>query len=279
MRFRSDRATAPPRSAAVCVGLLLAVQDRDGHPVAAGLLEDGHSLAIPVECGPSRTQRYLVYAGNPDAWPGDPPGLTYRLPLAVRNLEDQAFTGVVLADRQHAFGRLTAGEALAVQTPAAGETGPWRPCLSLAGALAFRVSLPPRSELSCLAYAVPAGQAPPAATAAAGYRDLLDARSGNLLRNPGMEAGTGAPEGWSTGVETSPGAGLATSGADTPDVSYAWASPGYESDRCLRMTVGQAAPKAWRGWRQTVAARPDTTYLYAAWVRTADITDGADRPQ
>jgi hypothetical protein len=233
----------------------------------------GSALRVTVGAE-ERLELQTMGAGAP--WPTDTPLAGYRLPLIVRNFANAPFSGIVLGDVQRLRAQASADETVALGVPA-GAADEWQPGVEVAGKVAFRASLPPRTEQVCYAYLRPPAADREGTDEHGDYHALLDRGSGNLLQDPDLETGADAPAAWSTGVETVRGEGLAQSSPGDPQVSYEWLSPGFLGNRCVRMTVGSAATKTWRGWRQTIAVKADATYLYAGWVRTTDIAEGEVR--
>jgi len=98
------------------------------------------------------------------------------------------------------------------------------------------------------------------------YEQLLSSKA-NLVQNPDFEDGSSH---WRSEVELGKEGGKAIYGSD-PNVKYELSSPGKFGKYCVKMDVGEKAPTGWRGWRQEVPVKPNTTYLYAGYVKTEDI--------
>ncbi|MBR4900976.1 MAG: DUF4091 domain-containing protein [Victivallales bacterium] len=83
----------------------------------------------------------------------------------------------------------------------------------------------------------------------------------NLIRNPSFEKNTdGVPLHWECAGEKVMGNGLV----------YGLAEPSSFGFRHAYFTVPKDAPKDWCGWRQTVEVKPNTHYIYGAWVAYED---------
>ena len=83
----------------------------------------------------------------------------------------------------------------------------------------------------------------------------------NLVRNPSFEKNAdGVPLDWECAGEKVKGNGLV----------YGLAEPSSFGFRHAYFTVPKDAPKDWCGWRQTVEVKPNTHYIYGAWVAYED---------
>ena len=97
------------------------------------------------------------------------------------------------------------------------------------------------------------------------YADLV-ASAANLVRDPSFEDGALLPVHWEH-----------TAQSDQPasEISHAARDGGGHSGRaCAKLVIPPRAPLGWSGWHQNIEVKPDTTYLYAAWLRCQDI-DGS----
>lgn len=105
---------------------------------------------------------------------------------------------------------------------------------------------------------------------ALGYEQLMRSRV-NLVRNADFEEGAVLPEEWRSELEI--GYDEAGRPVFTLDLGAEFErfSPGKFGEYCLRMQVAPEAPGGWRGWRQSIPVKPNTTYFYSGWVRTEDI--------
>lgn len=92
------------------------------------------------------------------------------------------------------------------------------------------------------------------------YARLLDSPL-NLVRNPSFEQGDALPEGWPGGAEGERPAGT----------TMGLATPGLFGQHCLRMVIPAESKRAWTGWRQDVPVLPEKSYLFAAWLKCADL--------
>ncbi len=125
--------------------------------------------------------------------------------------------------------------------------------------LVFEADVPPRTARTWHVYqSVWPG---PRAEEESGVRASLATH--NLVENPGFESGAAKPDAW---THDPAGAG----------VRFGLDDPGRPElgKRCAKMVVSPGAPEGWRGWRQTVAVQPGTTYLVAAWIKCQDIEGG-----
>lgn len=124
-------------------------------------------------------------------------------------------------------------------------------------------SLPARTARTWYVYVLSlpakgtAGVHTAASPSAAGRQEVCAlAIPNNRVENAGFEAGDRLPAAWKHD-------------AATAGVEYAVDDPGHPAlgRRCAKMTVGTAAPEAWRGWHQSVPVQPGKTYLVAAWMK------------
>ena len=95
------------------------------------------------------------------------------------------------------------------------------------------------------------------------YAALL-AQTANLVRNPSFEDGETVPTDWPGSAEK----------ASLKGVQYGFATPGVFGRRCAKITVPHDAQPDWVGWRQDVPVVPGHSYLFAAWLKTADVRGG-----
>jgi len=129
-------------------------------------------------------------------------------------------------------------------------------------------SLPPRTAGTWYVYSLPPAAEPTpslqAATpaSATGRQEVYSlAIAHNRVENPGFEAGDRLPAAWQHD-------------AAPAGVEYGVDDPGNPvlGRRCAKMSVGAAAPEAWRGWHQSVPVAPGKTYLLAAWMKCRDLS-------
>lgn len=85
----------------------------------------------------------------------------------------------------------------------------------------------------------------------------------NLLRNPNFEVGDKLPTDWTGAIQ------------NDKKVIMELSSPGLLGNKAVHMNVDSTAPKAWRGWRQTVKIKPGGSYFYAGWVKCSNIVSGS----
>lgn len=184
-----------------------------------------------------------------------------RVPVTVRNLDTQprvalaAFDARPLMTRFRTYRRWTSGGAPEVAIRVSDGSG-LVPSYQLGGMVLFQARLPGRSARTYYAYVAADGAAP----GGGDYASLLMSRA-NLVRNPSLESGDRLPGDWSGG-EQAGGPGAAAMGFD---------SPGLFGARCLRVSVPHGVEPNWIGWRQDVPVEPGKTYLYAGWVKCADL--------
>jgi len=95
----------------------------------------------------------------------------------------------------------------------------------------------------------------------ANYEALLNSPF-NLVKNASFEQGDDLPTGWPGGAEGERPAGAVMSLDE----------PGLFGRRCVKTYVPATSRKAWTGWRQRVPVKPNKTYLFAAWLKTNEVT-------
>ncbi len=95
------------------------------------------------------------------------------------------------------------------------------------------------------------------------YDELLSSPY-NLAANPSFEEGDSQPSKWSGGAPSEHPA----------VVEMDRVSPGLFGERCAHLGVPQDATPSWVGWRQDIAVAPRKSYLYAAWLKCADLKGG-----
>jgi len=130
--------------------------------------------------------------------------------------------------------------------------------------LLFPVNIPPLTEWACyldFQGGPPDGWRP-------GRAQQADLSGFNLVRNPGLEEGTDAPDHWTnSGASAAEGV---TFGVDDPRRTNL-------GRRCLKMYVPATAPAGWRGWHQDIPIRAGHAYLLAAELKCQDIQTGEVR--
>jgi hypothetical protein len=126
--------------------------------------------------------------------------------------------------------------------------------------LLFETQLPPQTAATYYLYlsADPGLPALPGAD----YAGLL-ASGHNLVQNPSFETGGAQPDDWPW------------YGPDT--ATHGLVSPGLFGAACAMNSIPHATTKSWTGWHQDVPVEPNKNYLFAAWAKCADVTDGSFR--
>ncbi len=188
-------------------------------------------------------------------------GFEQRMPVRLYNPEagaDRHALALVDIARLTAatFGRLDASKLKVI--------GPAGVCphTLLAGKLLFEVTLPPTSRVTCYVYFAP-GEREASVLDRAGYQQLVDSDF-NLARNASFEAGEALPSEWEGGTE----------GERMPQAEMSRASQGLFGDYCARLAIPDDVTPAWTGWRQIVPARPGSSYVFSAWLKTENIEKG-----
>lgn len=252
-----------------------------------------------VEAGPVERLR-LQELRPPSAWPpaepSRPPALR-RVVIRAENFFAQPVEGLLAGDISALNHRL-GGRLDAQRLRWKGPNNTRNPIL-LGDRILVEASLPGRTVLSGYLYYGPVDRAPaepfllkenipgrpaqaatvpsapvvkaastalkeaPAIAQAEYYAQFVQSRW-NLLKNGSFEASPPlAP--WE-----------ATVGPQNQKVEYTLDMPGGPGlgKRCARLHIPRGIPRAWRGWRQSVAVRPKATYLVAAWIRTEQLEGG-----
>ncbi len=302
---QADLAGADIRELRLCKAdgteLLYRVIGPDRKELKDGAIPPAGRLVLPVEAAARSETTYYLYFANPQAWAtpdllkparGGPRPASKPAPLgvsagAVESLSlKPAGAGEAWADparwpiRQQILLPCSNGQdrdclvqvdvtALVRQARRQGLAADATPDIRLSdGArdlnccvrddrLYAAVRLPARSLLRLYAYA-----APRPAEASQDTYAALTASAVNLLRNSSFEAavqkeGTSLPAEWQ--APTGPGQGSIMDG-------------GKVAAKAARLQVASNDKKQWTGWIQGVTAEPNTTYLYAAWVRCRDVS-------
>jgi len=244
----------PPDATSASVGTVL-------HGTGTAWYDDAKlTLLTPVE--PLR-----AIAGAPEQWtlavaPHSPEwrvlGATHRAQLVARNwgdAEQRSLVAIAAGQLRSRLPRALRSQPLIVVDPATGEE---MACVQNDTRLFLAARVPAGSEKVYHAYAqapslLPFARKPQLPTFAS-----LAASEANLVQNAGFES---EMESW-----TLSGDGI--EGGHDPEA--------HSGLGCARFTVPADAPVAWRGWRQPgVAVKPNTTYLYAAYLRCRDVRDGS----
>jgi hypothetical protein len=181
----------------------------------------------------------------------------YRLPVAVANTLGETRSTLVSVNAAGLVSRLQ-GKSNTDELTVVFK-GQIIPHTRLQDTVLFEAELPPHSLRT---YYLCAGRAKSSTSAdlRTQYRRLLNSPR-NLVKNPDFELGEKLPSDWPGGAEGEKPAG-ATFGFD---------QPGLFGKRCVRIEVPATSTKAWTGWRQDVAVQPGRTYLYAAWLKCANL--------
>lgn len=233
---------------------------------------------------PERLQLRVV--GQDAPWAPDEPGATvhrtYRVPIRVVNTDDgQAVSGMLSVDVSTALARLRGKvDRKSLRLVDAGKTVP---LYQLRDVLLFEGTVPPRTAKTFYLYCATAKAAPPSGKPTqfaenpalpgaevtnpeenvfrGDYEALLDSTR-NLVKNGSFEEGANLPANWSSGTEGQRPGGVVM-GLDRP---------GLFGGRCVKMSIPATSKPAWTGWRQDVPVQPEKTYLYAAWLRTEEVS-------
>ncbi|HUW30329.1 MAG TPA: glycoside hydrolase domain-containing protein, partial [Planctomycetota bacterium] len=183
-----------------------------------------------------------------------------RAPVRMVNVRDEA-VGPVLAAVELApllarlRGRAGISQARVVFA------GAVVPHYVLGDLLLFECTIPPRTARTYYVYfsenaAVPDDDAD--ASSAALVSSPL-----NLVRNPSFELGGTLPDGWYGGGP----------GEHPPGVTMGLEDGGLFGSRCAAIHYPTSVPRSWTGWRQNVPVSPYATYLYAAWLKSENVSD------
>ncbi len=221
--------------------------------------------------------------GADSAWIDTRPDLDCRVPLRVVNFDaKKGASGLVSVDTAAAFARLRGtADIERLRVIAGGEAVPF---FRLGGVLLFDAKVEPLTAQTYHVYCAEldrrtlskdrestsplvANPALPGAgdgTRRGGvfigdYAALLEGPR-NLVRNASFEAGDALPTDWSDG------------GQRPAHVAMRLAEGGLFGKRCIETRVPASAQKSWVGWRQGVLVEPGKTYLFAAWLKTRDVT-------
>ncbi|MFW6161703.1 MAG: glycoside hydrolase domain-containing protein [Planctomycetota bacterium] len=188
----------------------------------------------------------------------------YRAALTVRNWSGEAARPLASVR----LGPLTRRLPVELRTlpvrvidPATGKTVP---AVRMEEQLAFAAAVPARAEKTYHAYFAPiTGRRDK--TMAMEYANLV-ASPANLVKNPGFEEGKPLPARWEHSAQSDQPADKIPHAARGTDA--------HSGEACAKLVVPPEAPLGWSGWHQNVPVKPDTTYLYAAWLRCEDV-DGS----
>jgi len=206
----------------------------------------------------------LAAAPTPDAWRLS--RASHRVEIQVRNWSDEATRPLVAAGLGPVTRRLPLAlrdERLRVLDPA---TGDEVPALKLKHQLVFAADVPANAEKVYHAYVCrPSRWQLFGRRKAMAYGDLLRSKA-NLVENPSFEEGDALPAQWEHSAQS-----------DRPadEISQvARDGKAHSGDSCVRLVVPPKAPLGWSGWHQNIAVKPQTTYLYAAWLRCENLDGG-----
>ncbi len=223
----------------------------------------GESSLTATAAAPERLQLTVTGADAPwfDDNPADDHQWDYRVPVRVLNLSDEPLADVLVATDVSALAARLRGR-LNPASPRVTQDGRLLAHYRLGDRLLFEAGVAPHTAATYYVYLA----TDPAITAAPGgdYAALMDSPR-NLCRNPSFEQGDKLPTDWPGGAEGERPAGS----------EMGLTTPGLFGARAARIVVPHGANRAWLGWRQNVPVRPGRTYLYAAWLKTADIRDSA----
>ena len=285
--------TAPPEADRADLGTVLRGTGTAWFDDVTLECSDGQAQ-LPARAG--KAERLAVQEVGADAawWDDDPADdvtWQYRTPIQVINLTDRPLAGGLLAaDLSPAMARLQGKVAPGALRLVDGAK--LIPHHRLGGMLLFAGEVPPRTVKTFHVYlsidprggrnhdpaadrsALPVQYAPNPALPGGGNRSAqsmaldeyaaLLADPANLVKNASFETGDGLPESWLGGATAERPAGTEMGLVDD----------GLLGKRCARMHVPHGTPMAWTGWRQDVPVQPRKTYLYAAWLKCADLQGG-----
>ena len=206
------------------------------------------------------------------------PNYLYRIPIRISNTSDQAIrNGLACIDFNSICRNKSRRNAVLTFNGHQIETTP------LGSSVLFPVACPPKTSQIYYVYTTekePGEDIPKEAHSTLGseipsdqlyveipdpadteqYAKLLLSNV-NLVRNPSFEKHRyGTPLDWECAGEKVKNNGLV----------FGLAEPSSFGFRHAYFTVPQDAPKDWCGWRQTVNVKPNTHYIYGAWVAYED---------
>lgn len=213
--------------------------------------------SLTAAAGPVET-RLLVETGVTAEWHDDGPTddihWDYRFPATVANLSDGPVVGLAQVDISPLLARRWINrDSIRVTSSAALLTH-----YQFGSSVLFEATVPARTAQTCYLYVSADPRVPPAA---GDYAKLLSSPR-NLVRNPSFEQGGVLPDGWLRG-DALAGATLALD------------HPGLFGSRAARLSVPVTAEKTWYGWHQDVSVQPGKSYLYSAWAKCQEVSDGA----
>ena len=225
------------------------------------LREEGADAAWPSK--PGWLQRRLAPEPGAADW-------AYRLPVRLTNLRDEPAADILaVVDLNSASRGIAAPRFLLTLNSQPVDT------CRLGDRLLFTCSPAARTALTYYLYVADTGDsvAPAKPSASALGSDIpsdqiladrlgdTDARAfakllnspANLVKNPDFENGGDAPDVW-------------THSDAAAGVTFGLGTPGGFGKRCARFTVPATAKDGWRGWYQSVPAKPGHSYLFGAWL-------------
>lgn len=191
----------------------------------------------------------------------------YRVKLVVGNTGDEALmrsvASINLNREIHQIGCSGGAIRIAVVDPASPKAVTL-PTFGLMRNRLFVATLPAKTRKTFHAYlGVGAKTGPDDATS---YPQLL-ASSANLVQNADFEKGDKLPEAWD------PGSGQPEKGK--PQCTFSRVKGGRFGQYCGRLDIPRGATLRWSGWKQgLIPVQPNTTYLYAGWLKCQDVDDG-----
>lgn len=212
---------------------------------------------------PAQRKALKTATARRDAWGKE---WLVRATVSARNFEPEAverMVAVSLPRAVHLVRRL-AGQ---VQTPVRARvvdplTGRAIPAVWIGDLLCFATRLQPLTEHHFHVYL--SREQASTEELLRGYQQILR-QPMNLAREGDFESRERALQLWASGGESTRREGFIAEVA----------SPGRFGGNCLRLHIPQTRQLDWLGWRLlNVPVKPSSRYLYAAWVKTQDITNG-----
>lgn len=205
----------------------------------------------------------LQIQANPASWydpnPNDDIIWGYRMPVAIVNPSStQAMKSLVRVDLKAVFTQF-GGKINLNSVRVVGGSG-MASFFLIGNSVLFQAQVSPRTIGTYYVYL----SSDPRIQSLAGrdYAGLL-ASPYNLVLNPSFDTGQTMPDYW-----TYSSADPTTKGR---------VQPGLFGTACVVNAVPHGTPLGWPGWHQDIPVEASTTYLYAAWAKCQDITDGSVR--
>jgi acetone carboxylase gamma subunit len=247
---------------------------------------DGAAVKVTARVLPAERIPLAREVGADAPWPSgaEDQGWDYRFPVRVLNLTEQALeSGFLAVDLAGAAARLNRRTDAASVRVMDGDR--LLEAQRLGDLVLCRQRIEPRTRQTLYVYfrvgapsvttsgqigarqyaanpALPGGETREAISGMARgeYMRLLESPL-NRVRNPSFEQGEALPEGWVGSAEGQQPAGTRMESAP----------PGLFGQRGARLVIPADSQPAWTGWRQDVPVQPERTYLYAAWLKCADL--------